>query len=324
MKTRRIRISLALGVILLAGLACNWPGSKAAPTVGAPTPNMTMTALFNIITPQASQTAAVSLPSATSAVAATAAPTSTTQSTLAAPTTLPTVAPVFPTNTPTSAATATLAARAAGSVKAPFLSTAPVLDGVWDEWETKAYPAKFIVYGKGNIEGDSDLEGSYRIGWDKTYLYLAVKVIDDRYAQNATGQDIFKGDSIELLFDTNLWGDYYSQQLTSDDFQLQLSPGKPDPDDAKEAYLYYPSASASSRSDVKIAAEGGDGLYRVEAAIPWSLLGINPSSGHQFGFAVSISDNDSDDKNEQQSMASMAPNRSLVDPTTWAMLTLTD
>ncbi len=127
--------------------------------------------------------------------------------TSAAPTALPTVAAVFPTNTPTSAATATAVPRAAGSVKAPYLSKAPTLDGVWDEWDTKAYPAKFIVYGKDKIDGDQDLEGSYRIGWDSTYLYLAVKVIDDKYAQNASGQDLYKVDSIELLLDTNLWVD---------------------------------------------------------------------------------------------------------------------
>ncbi len=322
MKKSTLSILLALSSLILATLACNWPGSKTVPTdSSAPTPNMTMTALFNIITPQASQTSALVLPTTTSAQSqATPAPTNTS----AAPTALPTVAAVFPTNTPTSAATATAVPRAAGSVKAPYLSKAPTLDGVWDEWDTKAYPAKFIVYGKDKIDGDQDLEGSYRIGWDSTYLYLAVKVIDDKYAQNASGQDLYKGDSIELLLDANLWGDYYSQQLSSDDFQLVISPGKPDPDDPKEAYLYFPSGSAGTRSDVKIAAVGGDGLYRVEAAIPWSMFGINPSVGQQFGFAVSISDNDNDDKNEQQSMASMDALRSLVDPTTWAVLTLGD
>jgi hypothetical protein len=322
MKKSTLSILLAVSSLILATLACNWPGSKTVPTdSSAPTPNMTMTALFNIITPQASQTSALVLPTTTSAQSqATPAPTNTS----AAPTALPTVAAVFPTNTPTSAATATAVPRAASSVKAPYLSKAPTLDGVWDEWDTKAYPAKFIVYGKDKIDGDQDLEGSYRIGWDSTYLYLAVKVIDDKYAQNASGQDLYKGDSIELLLDANLWGDYYSQQLSSDDFQLVISPGKPDPDDPKEAYLYFPSGSAGTRSDVKIAAVGGDGLYRVEAAIPWSMFGINPSVGQQFGFAVSISDNDNDDKNEQQSMASMDALRSLVDPTTWAVLTLGD
>jgi len=53
------------------------------------------------------------------------------------------------------------------------------------------------------------LQGSYRLGWDEDYLYVAVKVLDDQYVQNASGQDIYKGDSIELLIDTYLQDDFY-------------------------------------------------------------------------------------------------------------------
>jgi len=35
----------------------------------------------------------------------------------------------------------------------------------------------------------------------------------------------------------------------------------------------------------------GDG-YLVEAAIPWSVLGVTPYGGLSMGFALSISDND--------------------------------
>ena len=322
-------IALALGVG-----ACNLPGSVATSTPSEPTPNQTMTALFNIITPQPTSTLLAGTPSTSpgietaipTVVANTAVPTLvviTATQVPAATTSIPTVAPVFPTSTATNAPSATPSARAAGNVNVPYLASAPVLDGVWDEWKTTAYPAKFIVFGKDKWVGSEDLEGSYRMGWDNTYLYLAVKVIDDKYVQNATGIDIFKGDYIELLLDVNLRGDFYTQKLDSDDYQLQLSPGKPDPDDPKEAYLYFPSNAAGSRTDVKIAAVGGDGLYRVEAAIPWSVFGISPASGQQYGFAVSISDNDHEDQNQQDTMASSVAGRHLTDPTTWAMMTLT-
>jgi len=313
---RRLQISLTALVLGLAAVACNLPGQTATQTPSEPTPNMTMTALFSIVT-QPPATIPAPLPTATEEPQAIISPTSLPTSTVV---TLP------PTHTPaplvTSTPKPTEELRSAGQVKAEFLSTAPEMDGVWDEWETSAYPVRAVVYGKGNRDGKEDLEGSYRVGWDNTYLYLAVKVIDDIYAQNATGIDIFKGDSIELLLDADLKGDLTSTSLSSDDYQLVISPGRPDPDDPKEAYLYYPSNVAGGRPQVKVAAVGGDGLYRVEIAIPWSLFGVTPSAGQQFGFAVSISDNDNDSANEQQSMVSNLANRSLTDPTSWALLTL--
>ncbi len=320
MSKKRIRVGAAILALVLAVLACNLPANSIEPTSSEPTPNMTMTALFNIITPQATLPFDVSTPTV-------AAPGGTTVS---APTPVPTQPIIVVTTAPTATAvpvappaTPTEQSRAAGQINVPYLSTPPVLDGVWDEWKTTAYPAKYIVYGKQNVANSDDLQASYRIGWDETYLYLAVKVIDDKYVQNASGADIFKGDSIELLLDTNLYGDFGSHQLSSDDYQLVISPGNPNTSGTKEAYLYFPSNVQGSRTQVKIASTGGNGVYRVEAAIPWSLYGITPAAGQQYGFGVSASDNDNPSQNVQQSMVSNLPDRSLADPTTWAQMTLT-
>jgi len=148
-------------------------------------------------------------------------------------------------------------------------------------------------------------------------------VIDDKYVQNATGIDIFKGDSIELLLDTDLMGDLNSRELNQDDYQIVFSPGRGGTNGPKEAYLYYPTVKAGALTNVNIATDGGDGLYRVEIAVPWSVFLVTPSAGMQFGFAISVSDNDNPDANVQQSMVSNVANRSLTDPTTWALLTLT-
>lgn len=314
---KRLQIILALLALGLGVLACNLPGQAPTQVPEEPTPNMTMTALFSIITQQL-PTLAPPVPTATPEQHAVVSPTTMPPTEVV---TLPPTRTSVPLVTNTPKPTEEL--RPAGKASAEFLSTAPKLDGVWDEWETTAYPARFVVYGDDKHDGKEDLEGSYRIGWDNSYLYLAVKVIDDKYVQNATGADIFKGDSIELLLDTNLTGDLDSPSLSSDDYQLVISPGKPDPDDPKEAYLYYPSNIAGSRPQVQISAVGGDGLYRVEIAIPWSLFGISPASGQTYGFAISASDNDNESANEQQSMVSNVRNRSLTNPTTWALLTLT-
>lgn len=306
----RTSILAGLVILMLAALACNFPGQSAAPTPSEPTPNLTMTALFEIVTRQ--MTLPPPIPTATPQP----------QSPTFTPPPLPSATNTFPPPTAAPSFTPISDLRPAGKVTAAFLSTAPTLDGIWDEWKTTAYPMKQVVYGKENHTGKDDLEGSFRIGWDNTYLYLAVKVIDDKYVQNATGIDIFKGDSIELLLDVDLMGDLASRELNSDDYQLVISPGKGSTEGTMEAYLYYPTGKAGARTDVKIASDGGNGLYRVEAAIPWNIFGITPASGQQYGFLVSINDNDDENKNVQESMVSHVAGRRLTDPTTWALLTL--
>ncbi len=318
---RRYFKNLPMIVVLILVLsACNLPGIKTNPTpILFPTPNYTMTALFS--------TAIESLPSATLPVvvvtetqAATTAPSNTPIVITATPMATSTS---IPTSTPNPTATNTQTIRGGYWVTAPYLGTAPNLDSVWDEWTTTKYPAKYVVYGKSERVDADDLEGSFRIGWDKDYLYVAVKVLDDKYVQNSLGADLYKGDSIEILLDTNLYGDLNSTTLSADDFQIGISPGKGGIDGIKEGYVWYPTSKAGGISGIKIGSSKGDGVYRVEMAIPWSTFGITPASGQQYGFGLSVSDNDNESANEQQSMVSNLPYRTLTNPTTWTLLTLT-
>ena len=213
--------------------------------------------------------------------------------------------------------------RSGTKVSAAFLSKKPVIDGVWDEWTTPAYPAPYINFGVNNWTDRTDLEGSFRIGWDNDNLYIAVKVVDDRYVQQASGYDIYMGDSIEILLDRDLVGDFNSTVLNADDFQLGISPGRPDTNGTREAYLWFPKSSAGSRtSDLTIASVSSNGAYRVEAAIPWTIFGVTPASGQTFGFSLGISDNDAEGTTIQQSLASNQVGRRLTNPTTWSELVL--
>lgn len=314
--------SLMLVVVLLVG--CSLP-LRATPTPFVfPTPNLTMTALFNptliippTVTPQpAGDTAQI----ATSPVAT---------ATVSAPTA------TSATSTPAVTATSTSlpSARAGTTIKALYVSTPPDLDGTWDEWNATAYPAKFVVFGKGNWTGSDDLEGSFRVAWDAKYLYVAAKVIDDTYVQIAKNENIYKGDSIEILLDTNVQGDYNSNFLSGDDYQLGISAGDagcvgastlPCVGGKQQAYRWFPTGSAGTNTDVKISQNWSAGVYRIEAAIPWSAFGVtSPNTGTHYGFAFSVSDDDQKGKQSQDTMVSSAPNRVLVDPTTWGDLVLT-
>lgn len=319
-KISKTIVFLLIGMVLMT--ACNIPGLKPNPTpILFPTPNFTMTALFSkdveippTITPL---DAAVTEPA--TSIPETAVATQQPSSTPLIITATPAVV-----NTSTKAATATGVTTTRGGdwVSAKYLSTAPTIDGVWDEWDTTQYPANYVVYGAGNWKNKDDLSSSFRVGWNNEYLFIAVKVYDDIYVQKETGQYIYKGDSLEVLLDTNLYGDLNYAALSPDDYQIGISPGKNDINGTKEAFLWFPSSKAGGLGNVKIAAVRNEEIYRVEAAIPWSVFGISPASGQQYGFGLSVSDNDNTSENIQQSMVSDLPYRSLVDPTTWTVITL--
>jgi hypothetical protein len=219
-----------------------------------------------------------------------------------------------PTNTPTP--------NPRPAVSAAYLSTAPTIDGPWDDWSTTQYPLKYIVWKASDWTGPDDLQASYRVGWDGSYLYLAVKVFDDVYAQHATGANLYLGDSLELLLSTNPYADSPSQGLTSYDFQIGISPGYSDLGDDTEAYLWFPKAKEGSLSSVPIGVEKMDGGYRIEFAVPWSVFGVAPGRGQVYGFAISVSDNDKKDENLQQTMISNVSTRWLANPASWGLLTL--
>jgi hypothetical protein len=316
-------LSVLVFIIVISTSGCNLSFQNTNPTPFFPTPNYTMTALFSVdenmltSTPQdyAVNTSAPQLPTIRPTEESTIElqPSST-----PLPTEFqPTYTPYVPTATRTSEII-----REGTWITGKYMATAPVFDSIWDEWEATKYPATYIVYGYDNWKNSQDLEGSFRVGWNDTYLYLAVKVYDDKYVQNATGENIYKGDSIELLFDTNLYGDLYSSSLSSDDYQIGISPGKGSINGSKEAYIWFPTDKDGSLSDVLISSSENDGIYRVEIGIPWKVFNVTPSSGQQFGFGLSVSDNDNTSENIQQSMVSNLAKRSLVNPTTWTVLTL--
>ena len=326
MSTRLTRLIFVFLITFLLA-ACSFPAPTQSTQEPSITPNLTMTALFS--TPFPTQP----LPTQTlqGIVTATSQPTAIPSETVA-PTTPATATAVPPTSTPvpptatSKPPTATLdtSHRAGTSFQAQLLSKAPVINGDWTDFPQRDYTAQLVVFGKQNWTGSDDLSGSFRVAWDKNYLYIAAKVRDDVYVQNATGVELFKGDSLEILVDTNISGDFFVQQTNSDDYQLGISPGRPDVNGTREAWLWQPTNVAGTRSQVKIAAtrNASEHLTRYEAAIPWSLLGVTPKSGMHFGFVLSISDNDNTEKNEQQTMISSDRFRDLFDPTSWNDLVL--
>lgn len=321
-KTTMLISSLLITMLLLA--ACNLPFGYTVTRVDEPgTPNATLTALFDTshnipatITPPLIATSTAFLPTVEPATA-TPEPTQT----LEPATQTPMVIVVTATTAPTSAP----AARSNAQLYANYLSTAPVQDGTYAEWvdKTNKYTMPNFAWGKANWVNHSDLEGSFAVAWDNTNLYIGFKITDDIYNQPYAGGDIYNGDTVEVLLDTNLLGDFYTTSLTSDDYQLGLSAGSKDGAMSSGAFLWYPSNVTGKRPQVTVTKIfESDTVYRIEAAIPWSMYGITPSAGMRLGFAVNVDDNDNVTSYKKMTMLSSAAGLLVQNPTTWGELVL--
>ena len=337
-----------VAILLLSILTgCTLPGFSTPTPFSFPTPDKTMTALFK----------------PTLAAPATSAPSDSTDdegaqktNTPKAPTSTPTVTATGDLVTDTPEATNTVdpddelagpAIRSGPSITADWMKNGPGVDGDLSGWEPPIQKViNYVVYGSDKWSGKADSSGTVVAGWNDTYLFLGIRVKDDKYVQEATKEKLYLGDSIEILFDRYVSADYYLHSMSADDYQIGISPGKGgikasingvkvaaiplitfsttgSSANPPEAYIWFPKTEAGSTTDIKIGALDGGGGYQVEMRIPWDLLGVtNPQEGDHYGFAISISDNDSAGTKKQQSMTSNVSTRIFSDPTTWGDLYL--
>lgn len=323
-------ILILIGALLLGG--CGGSGDSGSNATS--TPNLTLTSVF---APE--PTPAISVPTATQPGDPPAAPPPTATATpvpdekgtfdsVIAPVLQPTLISAV-TVTPRAldfsgaATSVSMTSRSGASIAADYLENPPTIDGDIGDWSGTIYSMGEVVYGPGYYANALDLFGEFKIAWDEQYLYLGVIVRDTKFVQNADGYYIYLGDSLELLLDTDLAGDYASETLSSDDFQIGFSPGDlRDNNPGAEAFLWYPKGDAGTLSSARVGGRLTDDGYMMEVALPWSELGVTPLNGQTFGFLLSVSDNDSVTADEQHSMVSFAPGRKLLDPTTWRTLIL--
>ncbi|MBP6017077.1 MAG: hypothetical protein KA586_10185 [Candidatus Promineofilum sp.] len=214
----------------------------------------------------------------------------------------------------------------ASDVVAPRTATAPTIDGNAAEWlDLPTYSSPYIAFTSDSWDGSDDLAASWQVMWDDANLYLLVNVADDIHAQNQTGNQTFRGDSVELQIDADR-ADDYGPSLSPDDFQITISPG----DFATippSAFRFQGTSdgsmldAATPHSIVLAAVSTGSG-YLLEAAIPWRDVNLTPAAGLVVGLAVNVNDNDRPGVALQEMMKSSVAGRRFGDPTTWGTLTL--
>jgi len=169
--------------------------------------------------------------------------------------------------------------------------TQPIINGSIQEWSKfESFSAFEPTIKKENYTSHTDVSGTFYSCWDDDNFYIAIQVTDDVFSQNYTGNQINKGDSIVLVFDTELEEDMQIPFYNSDDYQLDLSPGNFSGTLA-ESFMNWP--SSSTPGGVLISSTSLANGYIIEASIPWhNFSNYIAEDGSVMGFTVSILDTD--------------------------------
>ncbi|GAG69156.1 unnamed protein product [marine sediment metagenome] len=167
----------------------------------------------------------------------------------------------------------------------------PVIDGIFQEWDRfESFTAFEPTVKKENYTTHTDISGTFYSCWDDDNFYFVVQVVDDVSNQKYTGNQLNKGDSITIVFDTELEEDMQIPFYSSDDYQIDFSPGNFS-DIFAESFMKWPS-SAPPRGVNAASIKLANG-YLLEASIPWyNFPNYIPNDEDVLGFTISILDTD--------------------------------
>jgi len=173
----------------------------------------------------------------------------------------------------------------------------PVIDGIFQEWDKfESFTDFEPTIKKENYTNYTDISGTFYSCWDNDNFYFVVQAVDDVFKQEYTGNQFNKGDSITIVFDTELEEDMQITFYNSDDYQIDFSPGNFS-DIPEESFMKWPS-NAPPRG-VNVASINLANGYLLEASIPWyNFPNYIPNDEDVLGFTISIMDTDNLDSTE--------------------------
>ena len=244
------------------------------------------------------------------------------------------------TTTATAAATTATAAATTAAVTTPqVVDSADVvavrapdglsIDGDLSDWGsvTTSYRLVHEVPAGNATPLGVDSPGTIRVAYDDDGLYLAAVVDDDVYSQPNVGDQIWRGDAIDLNLST-VAPEAASSVPDQDDFQLTMTPsnnaGQP-----SHAWFQGTGSSSFSRAEtdraVVVAGEPSnpDGAYTLEAFIPWHVFELDGPPDGDLTALFAVFDNDgelADGRSVQWTILGNVPGAGFQDPNTWGRL----
>jgi hypothetical protein len=239
------------------------------------------------------------------------------------------VTPTPQPDTPTPSLTPTPPATRADNgplVEVPPCANEIILDANPEDWAGQerrlTLSAEEATFGQEDWTGPADASADISLCWASDALYLLAEVTDDAHVQTEEGASAFRGDEIEISFDGDLRGDFYTTRLTGDDRQFGLSPGDFE-GLPPSAVVFHPEIDTDPAIDLTAARPiGAGGNYTLEAQIPWEEFGVTPDTSAVYGLCVNVSDNDQPGEALQQSYVSTCEDLNVFDPTTYISMRL--
>ncbi|MBB3113349.1 hypothetical protein FHS18_005461 [Paenibacillus phyllosphaerae] len=134
------------------------------------------------------------------------------------------------------------------------------------------------------LSGTPNNTAAYDVMWNNSYLYVGVKVLDGNLYKDSANS--WEDDSVEIYIDP---GHNHTTAYEANDRQFMKG--------YNNAALFEKNNNTSGVLHGWAPIAGG---YSVELAIPWSNLGIAPTSGATIGFDIGINDDDNGGTRDSQ------------------------
>lgn len=188
----------------------------------------------------------------------------------------------------------------------------PVIDGNYSEWEgLTGVNSRVMVYG--GLFNPKDTDGHFVVRTDGVNLYLFAVITDDDPGVNLLpAPQGWRGDSIEFFFGTDtLYHTFYKNT----DKRVRIVPRSKT---VKNAYEVCVNDSTVPNDSIKAAIVYSDSGYRIEAAIPLSLLNAKQLKNRQ-KVRMEFQINDADGGKERSRLVHWMSEKdvSYMDASTW-------
>ena len=151
------------------------------------------------------------------------------------------------------------------------------IDGMADEAYARAEIYEMLNPVQPGITGEADFSGNWRSVYDTTGIYFLVEIADDTLINDS--DNWYEDDGVEIYLDAR---NDKASTYDGDDHQIVIEY------DGEAIYDTKGTLGTGATSAIAV----NDSGYVVEAYIPWSALGIEPSVGYFLGFDVHGIDDD--------------------------------
>lgn len=204
----------------------------------------------------------------------------------------------------------------AGAALVPETLYAPAIDGEIDAVWSGAPAQSFnqVVWGYRHwLYPDYDLSGTWKAMWDTSGIYYLVDITDDRLRASG-GPNWREDDTVEVFIDAD-----NSKQPAYDgenDFHYAFR--------WNDSTVHVGPESVDDDTGVRFATSATHDGYRVEIAVPFSTLGVEPAEAHVLGADMFLDDDD-DNGGREATMAWYGGNDAYWQfPSQWGTAELTE